>query len=175
MKNVVIISGHPDLSRSVANRTILSEVAAALPEVQIRKLDQLYPDYKVDVAAEQQALLDADVIVWQFPFSWYNLPALMKAWLDQVFLWGFAFGSDTQLAGKKFIISFTTGSAAESYTKEGMMGHEIPDYFAHFESTANICALDLQEIIYTPGMMSDNTEQKAKEHAARLISAINTA
>lgn len=175
MKNVVIISGHPDLSRSVANRTILSEVVAALPEVQIRKLDQLYPDYKIDVAAEQQALLHADVIVWQFPFSWYNLPALMKAWLDQVFLWGFAFGSDTQLAGKKFIISFTAGSAAENYTKEGIMGHEIPDYFAHFESTADICALDLQELIYTTGMMGDGTEQKAKEHAARLISAINAA
>lgn len=172
MKNVLIISGHHDLSVSVANRTILAEVATALPDAKIHKLDELYPDYTVDVEAEQKALLEADVIVWQFPFSWYGLPALMKAWLDQVFLWGFAFGSETQLAGKKFIVSFTAGSPAESYTHESVMRHEIPDYFAPFESTASICKLDLQEPIYTVGMMGDGTEERAKEQAARLIAAI---
>lgn len=175
MKNVLIISGHPDLSRSVANRTILAEVAAALPATQIRKLDELYPDYNINVTAEQEALLQADVIVWQFPFSWYSLPALMKAWLDNVFLFGFAFGSDTKLAGKKLIVSFTAGSDADSYTKEGVMRHEIPDYYPLFESTASICALDLQEPIYTVGMIGDDTQLRAKEHAARLISAIEAA
>lgn len=32
MKNVLIISGHPDLASSIANATILGEVARALPE-----------------------------------------------------------------------------------------------------------------------------------------------
>lgn len=78
MKNILIISGHPNLNESVANRTILDEVAARLPEAQIRKLDALYPDYRFDIAAEQEALKAADIIVWQFPFSWYSLPGLMK-------------------------------------------------------------------------------------------------
>nr|WP_298049618.1 hypothetical protein [uncultured Cardiobacterium sp.] len=39
MKNVLIISGHPDLSTSVANATILDEVAKALPDAEIRRLD----------------------------------------------------------------------------------------------------------------------------------------
>lgn len=57
MKNVLIISGHPDLSTSVANATILDEVAKALPDAEIRRLDSLYPDYRFDIAAEQAALL----------------------------------------------------------------------------------------------------------------------
>ena len=75
MQNVLIISGHPNLSESIGNATILDEVAKALPGAKIRFLDALYPDYRIDVAREQQALLEADVIVWQFPFSWYSVPA----------------------------------------------------------------------------------------------------
>ena len=56
MKNVLIISGHPDLAGSVANRAILDEFKTALPQAEIRRLDELYPDFQIDVAAEQQAV-----------------------------------------------------------------------------------------------------------------------
>ncbi|EKH0213078.1 NAD(P)H-dependent oxidoreductase, partial [Escherichia coli] len=108
MKNILVISGHPELTHSVANATILDEVETALPDVEIRRLDRLYPDGKFNIAAEQESLLRADVIVWQFPFSWYGLPGLMKKWLDEVFVHGFAHGSTAKLGGKKLILSFTT-------------------------------------------------------------------
>ena len=88
MKNILVISGHPELTHSVANATILDEVETALPDVEIRRLDRLYPDGKFNIAAEQESLLRADVIVWQLPFSWYGLPGLMKKWLDEVFVHG---------------------------------------------------------------------------------------
>ena len=100
MMKTLIISGHPDLSTSVANQTILEELEKALPDAEIRKLDQLYPDAVIDVEAEQKALLEADLIVWQFPFWWYSLPWLMKKWLDEVFLHGFSHGSTAKLGGK---------------------------------------------------------------------------
>ena len=70
MKNILIISGHPNLNESIGNATILDEIALALPEAEIRRLDWLYPDNRINVKAEQESLLKADVIVWQFPFSW---------------------------------------------------------------------------------------------------------
>jgi Putative NADPH-quinone reductase (modulator of drug activity B) len=100
MKNILIVSGHPDLAHSIANATILDEVATALPDADIRRLDWLYPDGKLNIAAEQESLLRADVIVWQFPFSWYGLPGLMKQWLDEVFVHGFAHGSTGSWAAK---------------------------------------------------------------------------
>lgn len=128
MKNILVISGHPELTHSVANATILDEVETALPDVEIRRLDRLYPDGKFNIAAEQKSLLRADVIVWQFPFSWYGLPGLMKKWLDEVFVHGFAHGSTAKLGGKKLILSFTTGAPEELYTVDSFFGHTIEEY-----------------------------------------------
>ena len=57
MKKVLVISGHTDLATSVANKTILDTIGQYLPETEIVKLDTLYPDFKIDVDAEQQRLL----------------------------------------------------------------------------------------------------------------------
>lgn len=180
MQKVLIISGHPNLIESVGNRTILNDVAETLPEVEIRHLDSLYPDYKINVADEQEALLRADVIVWQFPFSWYSVPGLMKLWIDLVFVHGFAHGSTARLGGKKLILSFTTGAPQELYSPEGFFGHEIEDYMAQFKTTAVLCNLDLQTPIYTCGISyagrdeAKTIEQTAAAHghAVRLIAAI---
>ena len=47
-----------------------------------------------DVRAEQEKLLWADTIVFQFPLWWYGMPAILKGWFDRVFVSGFAFGKD---------------------------------------------------------------------------------
>ena len=181
MKNVLIISGHPDLSTSVANATILDEVAKALPDAEIRRLDSLYPDYRFDITAEQAALLQADVVVLQFPFSWYSMPGLLKLWLDKIFQHGFSHGSKGKLGGKKLLFSFTTGAPAIAYQKDGPMQHTVEDYFPAFETTATLCNLDFVEPIYTCGISYtarddaaaiNAQKEQAREHAARLIAKI---
>lgn len=147
MKNILVISGHPELTHSVANATILDEVETALPDVEIRRLDRLYPDGKFNIAAEQESLLRADVIVWQFPFSWYGLPGLMKKWLDEVFVHGFAHGSTAKLGGKKLILSFTTGAPEELYTVDSFFGHTIEEYLIPFETTNGLSAEEAGEIV----------------------------
>lgn len=180
MQKVVIISGHPNLKDSVGNATILADVAKALPDVEIRHLASLYPDYNINVEDEQEALLKADVIVWQFPFSWYSVPGLMKLWIDLVLVHGFAHGSTAKLGGKKLIISFTTGAPQTLYSPDGLFKHDIRDYLAQFETTAALCNLDLQTPIYTCGISyvgrdeAKKIEQQAAahEHARRLVDAI---
>ena len=63
MKKVLVISGHTDLATSVANKTILNTISQRLPEAEIVKLDTLYPNFRIDVDAEQQRLLKDDIIV----------------------------------------------------------------------------------------------------------------
>ncbi len=53
MAHILVVSGHPDLNHSIANATILDELATALPDAEIRRLDWLYPDGKFNIAAEQ--------------------------------------------------------------------------------------------------------------------------
>lgn len=183
MKNVLIVSGHPDLSQSIANAAILDEFAKALPAAQIRKLDTLYAGNKpFNIKAEQEAILAADVIVWQFPLSWYSLPGLMKKWLDEVFVHGFAHGSQGKLGGKKLLISFTAGAPDAVYQKDGFFGYTMDEYFPQFACTAKLCGLDLVGVEYVTGISFlersnqaavDAQKAQAVEFAQKVIKRIS--
>src|SRR5688572_22145541 len=45
-----------------------------------------------DIAAEQQKLLWADAVIFQFPMWWFSMPAILKGWVERVFAYGFAYG-----------------------------------------------------------------------------------
>ena len=117
MNKVLLISGHPRLDSSLANRMILADLEAKMDApLTVRRLDTLYPDRRIDIAAEQAALMEADTIIWQFPMHWYALPALMKEWVDEVLSYGFAHGATgDKLRGKRLILSFTAGAPGETY------------------------------------------------------------
>ena len=183
MKNVVIVCGHPDLKASVANKTILEELAAQCPQVEVRKLDELYPDYQFDVKAEQAALEKADVIIFQYPMHWYGVPGLLKLYIDKVMEHGWAYGSKgTALEGKAFIISLTTGAPEVAYSAEGVMGHTVEEFSYPLKNFAALCKLDCKKIFYSCGMMcipGVTTEaqkaaliDKAKKHAADVVECL---
>ena len=117
MKNILIVSGHPELrDNSFANKIIMEDLAKLLPDAVIDDLSALYPDYQINVEAEQQKLIDADIIVLQFPIFWYSCPALLAKWLEDVFVRGFSHGSTGKaLAHKKLLLSFTTGAPESAY------------------------------------------------------------
>jgi len=88
-----------------------------------------------DVRAEQEKLLWADTIIFQFPLWWYTMPAILKGWVDRVFTYHFAYGvgehSDTRygerfgegtLAGRKALLSVTAGGPESHYAARGING-----------------------------------------------------
>ena len=184
MIKVLIISGHLDLDRSLVNRTILADLED-VPGLSVteHRLDRLYPDFRIDVAAEQAALVDADIIVWQFPFHWYAMPALMKKWVDDVLLRGFAYatGGD-RLKGKPLILSFTTGAPTAAYAHGQPMNYTIEEFLPPLRQTAMLCSMDLQPPVHSsgmtfiPGVNTDaeraTVEARAHNHADRLIAAL---
>ncbi|TCP95994.1 putative NADPH-quinone reductase [Cricetibacter osteomyelitidis] len=184
---ILVISGHPNLSQSVNNKLILDRLKSRFNEdIEIRDLGALYPDYRFDIQAEQQAMIAADVIVWQFPFYWFSMPALMKKWLDDVFGYGFAYGGDgSKLAGKPLIVSFTAGGKAEEYRDGGAEGAEIPAFYPPLKSTAHLTQMQWREpvystnVLYIPNVSSDEelaqVQTRAQDHADRLILAIEAA
>jgi hypothetical protein len=68
---------HPNLAASRANRLIIEELRQP-PGAAVRDIQEAYPDWRIHVAKEQELLLAHDLIVFQYPFYWYNCPALMK-------------------------------------------------------------------------------------------------
>jgi glutathione-regulated potassium-efflux system ancillary protein KefF len=181
MSKTVIIIGHPSYDRSLANKTIIDNLPVH-KNIEIRNLISLYPDYKIDVKKEQDALLRADLIVLQFPFYWYNLPAILKLWIDEVFSYGFAYGSTgDKLKGKKLLLSFTIGGPQESYSKEGYNHFKIEELITPHVQTASLSGMEFLKPIHTHGMIyvpgvynkKEDVEAKAIDHSKRLYETIH--
>ena len=184
MKKVLIVSGHTDLNNSFANKIILEKLAKDLPEAVFDYLDKEYPDFTVDVKAEQKKLVEADIIVLQFPVFWYSYPSIMHRWMEDVFVHGFAHGSKGKaLQGKKLVASFTTGAPEELYVKDGPQLYPIEELvIPAIKSTANLCGMEYAGFVYTGGVSyasRPDAEQikvmraKAENHAERLEALLN--
>lgn len=119
---ILIIYAHPYPHHSHANKRML-EQAGTLENVEIRSLYHLYPDFNIDVAAEQEALSRASLIVWQHPMQWYSVPPLLKLWMDKVLTHGWAYGhGGTALHGKHLLWAVTT-----AVVKTTLLSAPIPD------------------------------------------------
>ena len=178
MPKILLVVAHPNIDSSVANKTIIENFTSLHPETEIDELYKLYPDFKINIKKEQEKLLKADFIILQFPMFWYNAPALMRQWFEDVLEHGFAYGSKGKsLQGKKLIVSITTGSPVEDYREGGVQNFTIDDLTKGFHQLANLCSMKWSGFIVTGGIspfLRDNPEQlamikeKLKQHAEEL-------
>lgn len=137
----VIVYAHPYPDRSRANRTLL-DAARALPNVSVRALYDLYPDFVIDVAAERAALVTAARIVWQCPVYWYSVPALLSLWFEKVLAHGWAYGQGgTALHGKRALWVTSTGGTAPMYATGAAHGRPFEAYIPPIEQTARFCGM----------------------------------
>ena len=118
---ILVLVAHPELEQSRANRRLLRAARrlqgdGASRRVTVRDLYALYPDYLIDVAAEQSALAAARLVVWQQPIRWYGMPPLLKLWCDDVLGFGWAYGPGGKaLRGKDLWLVASTGGPEDSY------------------------------------------------------------
>ena len=87
-----------------------------------KEIQELEPDLK----KSQEDILWADHLVFAFPIWWYTFPALLKGFIDRVFLPGFAFKykkkspiPDKLLQGKTADIICTSGAPRLFYFFKG--------------------------------------------------------
>lgn len=176
MKTIIILA-HPKLEDSIANQHIATSLKKQYENIEIRNLTALYPNYKIDVATEQAALLTAQNIIFQYPFYWYNMPSILKEWFDQVFCFNFAFGPEgNKLKDKNFILSFTIGGPADSYTPLGYNHFKVEDFLKPLEQTAYLAQMNYLKPIYQHGMVYIpgvyNTVETVKERADQQVKEI---
>lgn len=118
------------------------EPDAATHGVEVRDLYALYPDYFIDIAAEQAALARAQLVVWLHPVHWYSMPPLMKLWLDEVFAFGWAYGPGGQaLRGKDLWLVASTGGPEHSYHPAGYNRYFFDAYLPPYEQTARLVGM----------------------------------
>jgi glutathione-regulated potassium-efflux system ancillary protein KefF len=138
MAEILVIAAHPQLEHSRATRSMMESAARLDPaRVEVRDLYALYPDYWIDVAAEQRALQEARLLVWLHPVHWYSMTPLLKLWLDEVFTFGWAYGPGGRaLKGKDLWLVASTGGPDSSYRPDGYNRYFFDAFLHPYEQTA---------------------------------------
>lgn len=192
MTRTVIFLYHPDLSQSTVNLR-LAQAAEGLPGVEIRDMYKIYPDFRIDVDAEQNLLEDTDRIVLQFPLYWYSSPPLLKKWQDDVLTYGWAYGTTGDaLHGKELLIATSTGAPASHYARidtrrsvadvllrrrrsrdDSVAGYTVTDLLRPFQTMSDLVGTRYLRPFITPGAATighPDLEARAKAYARYVVS-----
>ena len=173
-KKVLVIQAHDDMKISRVNKRFSQEIEA-LENVEIRDLKALYPDFKIDVEAEQEAIRKADKIVFQFPMFWFNAPSILKEWMDKVYTIGFAFDiSDKgyerrELAGKEFMLAVSMGGHEAAYSGDYK---SVDECLTPYIYTSKFCGMRVVEPFYVYRAMQNLSDEKLEELAPQFKEAI---
>lgn len=136
MTHILIVQGHPDPSPdrlchalAVSYRSAAEKAGHTVQQISIANLDipilRSRAEWEADVIPQvakegQQAVMAASHIVLIYPLWMGDVPALLKAWIEQVFRSGFAFeidksGWNASLKGKSARVVVTMGMPGFAY------------------------------------------------------------
>jgi glutathione-regulated potassium-efflux system ancillary protein KefG len=164
--NILLIFAHPNIAHSRANKT-LWQAAKALPNIITHDLYHRYPHGYINIPTEQKALERADIVVLQHPFYWYNVPALLKEWIDSTLTSGWAFGPNgNALKDKCWTHAITTGGEQDNYTEETRMG--MKQLLLPLEKTAALCHTRWHEPFLLFGA-DRQTDEQLQTHAMSYV------
>ena len=168
MTDVLVLVAHPDIARSRVNRALLAQARLLPPEqVEVRDLYALYPDYLIDIQAEQAALAAARAVVWVHPLQWYSMPALMKLWIDDVLAFGWAYGPGGHaLVGKCLWLAVSAGGTSDSYASGGSNRHSFESFLPAYRQTADLVGMRfLDPLVFFGAHRAEAHEVHAHAHA----------
>jgi glutathione-regulated potassium-efflux system ancillary protein KefG len=151
-RRILILFAHPALQRSRVNR-VLIEAVRNVDGVTFHDLYEAYPEFDIDVRAEQELLVAHDIIIFHHPFYWYSMPAILKEWQDLVLEHGWAYGSDGKaLHGKMLLSVITAGGNETAYRGKGYNRFTMRELLAPVAQTAFLCGME-----YLPPFVAHGT------------------
>jgi NAD(P)H dehydrogenase (quinone) len=115
-----------------------------------------------DIAREQEYIDASDYIWVVFPIWWTSMPAILKGYIDRVFLSGFAYRMEGDypkglLTGKQVIILNSMGMSEDDYDRNGMFkALELTIDKGIFEFSG----MDVVAHKYFSSIMSASTEKR---------------
>ncbi len=173
-RSILIVFAHPALQKSRVG-TVLASAASQVVGVHMHDLYEVYPDFDIDIKAEQALLEAHDTIVLQHPFYWYSVPSLLKEWFDLVLQHGWAYGTDGhRLEGKQCLTAITCGGGAEAYSSKGMNRYTVRELLSPVEQTVRLCGMNWLGpfVVHGTHTLSDTEIQQHAVDYRRVLEAL---
>ncbi|MGE4360435.1 MAG: NAD(P)H-dependent oxidoreductase [Lysobacteraceae bacterium] len=81
-----------------------------------------------DIQAEIDKLLACELLILQFPLWWFSVPAILKGWIDRVFVNGVVYGKGRRfdaggLRGRRALVCTSTACYPEMVEPDGLLAH----------------------------------------------------
>ncbi|GGH17883.1 NAD(P)H-dependent oxidoreductase [Sphingobacterium alkalisoli] len=145
MKTLIIVT-HPDIENSLVNKRWVEELNKYPEKFTVHQLYKVYPDGNIDVIAEQKMIEAYDKIVFQFPVYWHSCPSLLKKWIDDVLIYGWAYGSKSgyKMSGKKVTLAMSAGVDEYEYNPGEKYRYTLKDLTRPFDLTFEYVKADYQ-------------------------------
>lgn len=170
--NTLVLVFHPDIENSRVNKALAARAETLGGDITVRYMYDIYPDFTIDVEAEQQALLAADRIVLQYPMYWLSTTPLLKKWLDDVLTFGWAYGSTgTALHGKELLLAVSVGGSGSAYGREGAHIFTVHEFLRPMQGTSRVIGTKYMVPFLSVGALEITDEaiaQRAEDYAAVL-------
>jgi NAD(P)H dehydrogenase (quinone) len=111
----------------------LEQLSYALEQRHAYENGTLAPDIQSEIAK----VLAADLLVFTFPVFWFSVPAILKGWIDRVFISGPFYGGRRVygaggLLGKRAFAAFSLGSRAHMFGPGSLHGEFETGMLRHF-------------------------------------------
>ncbi|TKH05423.1 NAD(P)H-dependent oxidoreductase [Peribacillus simplex] len=174
MKTLVIVS-HPSLETSVINKRWVEALRKYPEKYTVHELYKVYPDGNINAEKEQQLIESHSNLVLQFPFYWFNCPPLLKRWLDDVFTYGWAYGSNggDKLKNRKAALAVSAGINKEDYSEEGRYRYTLEHLLSPFETTFLYCNADYRSFFAFYGAENEPSASELENSAQDYLNFID--
>lgn len=182
MKTLVIVT-HPDIEHSIVNKHWINELKKYPDRFTVHELYKKYSIGKIDVNKEHQLIEAHQNLILQFPIFNFSSPPLLKQWLDDVLIYGWAYGRENgdKLKGKKIALAVSAGIQKKDYQLEGRYHFTMEEILTPFKVLFKYyCHADYQNFYAfygsekIPGVdyysTEDEIEQSTKEYLQFLSS-----
>lgn len=143
MQKVLIINGHQKFpyNEGRLNQTLMNEMAERLKDDFDLKTSILQKGW--DVEEEVKKFEWADIIIFQTPVYWFSVPALLKKYMEEVYLYGIfykgasTYGNGGQFKNKKYMLSTTWNAPKEAFDDPAgfFEGRSTDDILVAFHKT----------------------------------------
>lgn len=123
------------------------------------------------VANHVRRVQGSELLVLSFPLWWFSMPAILKGWIDRVFVMGAAFGgdhgifADGGLRGRKAMVLLTTGGSEPDFGPDSPQGYgDLDTFLFHIHhGMLEFCGFEVLPPIVThaPARLDDDGRRRA--------------
>ena len=168
--NIFIINAHKyySYSKGELNKFIFNLIVDYFKpynEVETTIIENGY-----DIKTEIEKYLRSDIIIFQTPVNWYNIPWSFKKYIDDVYTPGSfykksdKYGKGGMLLNKMYMLSLTSAASLDEYTNtEGFFNiRSIDDIFIGFHKIHEYCGMEKLKTFAVYNVLYDINIEKIK-------------